>query len=57
VQRVENHLADAVGVFLPAGNLVVDCEGHALLEAVAVVGRDADDAALDLEAQGNVEVF
>jgi hypothetical protein len=57
VQGVEDHLADAVGVLLPAGNFVVDVERHALLEVLAVVRGEADDVARDLQAERDVEVL
>ena len=54
---VEDQLVAAVGVFLPAGEFVVDGEGDAFFEAVAVVACEADDVAGDLETEGDVEVF
>lgn len=57
MQRVEDHFVDAVGVFLPAVDFVVDGEGDAFFEFVVVVVGDADDVAFHLEAEGDVEVF
>lgn len=62
--RVEEQLVAAEGVFLPAGELVIDGQGDAFLElAVDAVGAglgpvgEADDVVVALEAEGHVEVF
>ena len=54
---VEDQLVAAVGVFFPSGEFVVDGEGDAFFEAVAVVACESDDVAGDLETEGDVEVF
>ena len=47
-QGVEDQLVAAVGVFLPARELVVDGERNAFLEAALVVGGQPDDEAVHL---------
>ena len=55
--RVEEELVAAVRVLLPSGELVVDGQRHALLEAFAGVGAEPDAVPDALQAQGHVKVL
>jgi hypothetical protein len=56
-EGVEEELVAAVGVLLPAVQLVVDGERDAFFETVAGVGGKADGVAFDLQSEGHVEVL
>lgn len=47
---MEQQLVAAVGVLLPARQLVVDGEGNAFFEAFAGPGGEADDVAVCLQS-------
>ena len=57
LERVEDELRAAVRVLLPARQLVVHGQRHALLEALARVAREAADVARRLQPQRHVEVL
>ena len=54
---MEKQLVAAVGVLLPARELVVHGQRYAFFEAITCPCGKADDVAVDLETQGHVEIF
>ncbi len=55
--RVKDELIASVRVFLPAGELVVDSQGHTFFEALSLIGPKTDNVTHRLQAESHVEVF
>lgn len=56
-ERVEQQLATPIRVLLPAIQLVVDRQGHTLLEPAVGVRRPANNVPAQLQPERHVEIF
>ena len=54
---MEEQLVTSIGVFLPAGQLVINGQGNALFEAVAGPGSKTNDISVTLQTERHIEVL